>query len=83
MWITYTWQEQKTFDETYLTEKLRLKLQTDLALSVHYNTLVKVDLFKDCEPGLIRDLVLKLKAVLFLPGDYACRKGNSSILEQD
>ncbi len=30
---------------------------------------------QDCERGLIRDLVLKLRPVLFLPGDLVITKG--------
>ncbi len=30
---------------------------------------------QDCERGLIRDLVLKLRPVLFLPGDLVISKG--------
>lgn len=49
-------------------------LRTDLAIHVHFNTLSKVKLFQDCDKTLLFDLVLKLKPILYLPGDYVCRK---------
>lgn len=75
LWLNFTWDQQKTFDENKILKNLPLKVRTDLALSIHYQTLSKVNLFKDCDRTLLRDLVLKLRSVLFLPGDYVCRKG--------
>ena len=75
LWLTYTWEQQKTFDENKILDFLPLKMRTDLALSIHYHTLSRVELFKDCDRTLLRELVLKFKSILFLPGDYICRKG--------
>ncbi|XP_048253831.1 uncharacterized protein LOC124117231 isoform X2 [Haliotis rufescens] len=74
-WFLYNWEQHKTIDERFLLETLPRKLQTDLAINVHFNTLSKVQLFQDCDKNLLYDLVLKLKPSLFLPQDYICYKG--------
>ena len=76
MWMYYTWEQQKSFDEAKILEFLPLKTRTDIAMRVHYPTLVKLKLFRNCEPGLLKDLVIKLRPVIYLPGDSICRKND-------
>lgn len=46
-----------------------------MAINVHGGTLDKVALFNRIDdPALLRDLVLKLRSVIYLPGDFICRK---------
>jgi CRP-like cAMP-binding protein len=33
-------------------------------------------LFKDCEPGLLQQLVTRLKLQVYSPGDFICKKGD-------
>ena len=36
---------------------------------------LKVEIFQNTEAGFLNELVLRLKPVLFSPGDFICRKG--------
>lgn len=63
-------------DDDEVLEILPRSLQIEINSSVHAATLNRVNLFKDCDKGLINQLVLKLKPIVFGPKDYVCRKGD-------
>lgn len=75
-WFAYTWEQTGALDEESVLSALPDKLKAEIAIRVHLDTLKKVRIFQDCEPGLLEALVLKLRLQVFSPGDYICRKGD-------
>ncbi|CAH1985784.1 unnamed protein product [Acanthoscelides obtectus] len=75
-WFAYTWAESGALDEERVLSALPDKLKAEIAIRVHLDTLKRVRIFQDCEPGLLEALVLKLRLQVFSPGDYICRKGD-------
>ena len=75
-WCQHTWKTQKSFDELGILDFLPPKIRADVAMDVHYETMRNVKLFHGCDPGLLKQLVTKLRPMLFLPDDYICKKGD-------
>ena len=75
-WCQFTWNAQKSFDEREILKYLPGKMMTDVALNIHFKTISGVKLFHGCNPGLLKMIVCKLKPIIFLPGDYICKKGD-------
>ncbi|XP_068689306.1 cyclic nucleotide-gated channel alpha-3-like [Montipora foliosa] len=74
-WAHYAWSRTQALDEGASLEMLPERLRAEIAIHVHLDTLRKVKIFKDCEQGLLCELVLKLRPQIFSPGDYICRSG--------
>ncbi|XP_037071366.1 cyclic nucleotide-gated cation channel alpha-3-like [Pollicipes pollicipes] len=75
-WFDYLWSNKQSLNEEGILSTLPDKLKAEIAIHVHLEALKQVRLFQDCEPGLLVELVLKLKLQVFSPGDYICRKGD-------
>lgn len=75
-WFEYSWSNSQGLDEEQVKSFLPENLQTEISMSIHFDTLKQVHIFQDCEPGLLQELVNKLVLQVFSPGDYICRKGD-------
>ncbi|XP_076185063.1 cyclic nucleotide-gated channel beta-3 [Aptenodytes patagonicus] len=74
-WYEYTWDSQGMLDESELLEQMPTKMQLDIAIDVNFAIVNKVDLFKGCDTQMIYDMLLRLKSIVYLPGDFVCKKG--------
>ena len=75
-WFDYMWATKRSsLDRDDVLSKLPHPLRTEIAVQVHLATLKRVKVFADVEPGLLKEIVLKLRSQVYSPGDYICRKG--------
>ena len=76
-WFNHSWINTNGLDERAIfQESLPENLQVEIAINVHLETLKRVHIFQDCEPGLLRELVTKLQLQVFSPSDFICKKGD-------
>ncbi|KAJ0056667.1 hypothetical protein NL108_012033, partial [Boleophthalmus pectinirostris] len=74
-WYDYTWMSQGMLDEQELLIQLPEKMRMDIAVDVNYNIVSKVALFQGCDQQMVFDMLTRLKSVVYLPGDFVCKKG--------
>ncbi|XP_057178302.1 LOW QUALITY PROTEIN: cyclic nucleotide-gated cation channel beta-3 [Triplophysa rosa] len=75
-WYNYTWDSQGMLDESELLDKMPLVMRTAIAVDINLATFQKIDLFKGCDSQMLVDMLLRLKSIVYLPGDFVCKKGD-------
>lgn len=75
-WFDYTWKNKQSVDDKESLKLFPSKLRAEISIHIHMETLRKVAILQDCEPGLLVELVVKLKLQVYSPGDYICKKGD-------
>lgn len=67
-WFDFAWRYKKDMSEEELFQQLNDNFRAEIAIHVNLDTLKKVKMFEKCDPGFLRELVLKLKPMLCSPG---------------
>ncbi|XP_044196396.1 cyclic nucleotide-gated cation channel beta-3-like [Thunnus albacares] len=75
-WYNYTWAAQGMLDESELLDKLPLVMKTAIAVDINLATFQKIALFQGCDQQMLVDMLLRLKSIIFLPGDFVVKKGD-------
>lgn len=64
-----------TFDALF--QRLSPQLRFELHLYLYSELISTTSLFRKTQPRVIREMVLVLQDIIFLPGDYICRMGDT------
>ncbi|XP_053351096.1 cyclic nucleotide-gated cation channel beta-3 isoform X2 [Clarias gariepinus] len=75
-WYNYTWDSQGMLDESELLVQMPLVMRTAIAVDINLTTFQKIDLFKGCDNQMLVDMLLRLQSIVYLPGDFVCKKGD-------
>ncbi|XP_068604105.1 cyclic nucleotide-gated channel beta-3-like [Brachionichthys hirsutus] len=75
-WYNYTWAAQGMLDESELLDKMPLVMRTAIAVDINLATFQKIALFQGCDQQMLVDMLLRLKSIVYLPGDFVVKKGD-------
>ncbi|XP_060950302.1 cyclic nucleotide-gated cation channel beta-3-like [Limanda limanda] len=75
-WYNYTWAEQGMLDESELLDKMPLVMRVAIAVDINLATFQKIALFQGCDQQMLVDMLLRLKSIVYLPGDFVVKKGD-------
>ncbi|KAJ8010402.1 hypothetical protein DPEC_G00074710 [Dallia pectoralis] len=75
-WYNYTWDAQGMLDESELLETMPLVMRTAIGVDINFNTFDKIALFQGCDKQMLVDMLLRLKSIIYLPGDFVVKKGD-------
>lgn len=71
----YVWDSRRGYDESTVFHDLPVNLKTKLSLILNRDLIEKVPLFQGASSDLVKDIILKLEPITFMPGDVIVEKG--------
>lgn len=74
-YYAYLWDSSRGYDESESLADLPQPLRTEISLYLNRELIDKVPLFRGASDGLLRELVLSLRPLVFLPESYIVRRG--------
>jgi CRP-like cAMP-binding protein len=75
----YLWERNKGVDSNSLFDDMPLCMKAEVYLNVAQDVLEKIPLFEGVEASFMRNLAVRVRPTLFLPGDYILREGDTAL----
>src|SRR5574341_97399 len=76
-YYAYLWEKRMSFDESNVVSALPPSLRTEVSLFLKRDIIEKVPLFQGASDEFIREIALQMTPVIFTPGDYVYKAGES------
>ncbi|TVR66146.1 MAG: Crp/Fnr family transcriptional regulator [Spirochaetaceae bacterium] len=73
----YLWDTRHGYDETSTVAELPRSIRLELLQAIHRDVIRAVPLFRDANPALLRDVMLNLESVAYVPGDEVIHRGDT------
>ena len=74
---SYLWEKRLGYDESAAVEGLPPTLRAEVSLYLNREIIQKVPMFRDASEEFIRAVALEMRPVIFTPGDYIMRSGET------
>lgn len=74
-YYNYLWRTRKGFDESEILTELPASIRIEMEMHLRRDIVAKVPFFRGADNYLLRALVVELKPLIALPGEYIIRKG--------
>jgi voltage-gated potassium channel len=71
----YVWKKRLGYDEAHFLKTLPSALKAEVALYLKSEVLDKVELFQDADPEFLRDVALRLRPEVLVPGERVVEEG--------
>ncbi len=73
----YLWDTRYGYDESETVAELPRSIRLELLQAIHQEVIRAVPLFRDANPSLLRDVMLNLESVAYVPGDIVIHRGDT------
>ncbi len=76
-YYSYLWNKRLSFDEAEVISALPPTLGTEISLFLKRDFIQRVPIFQDASEEFIKEIALHMKPLVFMPGDYVYKAGES------